>query len=179
MATLPADSAYGVAREDRSHGLLTLVHQPWMRIGTENGQAGYSHTAVLDDVAVAEIKAQEIGVGEVVQLPFAPGARRWDASGTLAALGAIHVLPIADCSKRDAQLASYVSVSGSVTKQRDGLLSNLGSMKVHTNTLSDQRSLCTAKSGGSRERDPPLAKIELGTEGKVPRVGLEPTLYGF
>lgn len=50
---------------------------------------------------------------------------------------------------------------------------------VHAATLRARKHRHTAKNGCSRERGHPLADGNLGNQGKVPRVGLEPTLYGF
>ncbi|GAA2918027.1 hypothetical protein GCM10010524_55720 [Streptomyces mexicanus] len=109
-----------------------------MHFGACDRQAWRPHGAVLDDVAIAEVQAEKVGVCQTVQLAIASRAR-WtlDAPGALAAPRSVHVLPVADRSLRYVELACYIRVTGAVTEKREGLLPHMCAVEVHANTLRD------------------------------------------
>ena len=87
---------------------------------------------------VAEVETEQVPVGWPIEMPaVAPGALRIVPAGTLTALRAVEVLPVADRAVRHIEPARHFGVRCAATQQCERHVPNISTVLVHVATLSE------------------------------------------
>ncbi|GGR17573.1 hypothetical protein GCM10010282_07560 [Streptomyces roseolus] len=168
-----------IARQDGFHDPHAGVDEAGPAVGAGDGKTGNPHGTALSDVAVAEVEPEQVCVRDFVELaPVAPWTQGAASAWALATLRAVHMLPVADRAEWNARHPGDSRVLRAATQKGECLLAR--SRVVHA--VERDRFAPVAVCGWvefAREGDDYSLPGYLRIEGKVPRVGLEPTLCGF
>jgi len=136
------DAAGARAGQDPNHGALSVIHDDGVVVAAANGECVVPWLG--DDVAVAEVLAEEVGVGTVGRA----GAKADRTLGTRCRIevrvtGPILELPVTDRTFRDAEPSGGLGVGDSGAAHRDSAQLDVG--VVHDAEMAGAIIFCAAE----------------------------------